>query len=148
MVFIGFIPGDFRTDKRHFQKIACRGIDVHQSRTFSGVKEDAVLSEKLEAVPLARIVAGGDDHSTSGMLGSDRHLRSRCRSQAEIDHIRTNLAETGDDRLGKRPSAHPGVSPHHHRSSIQSSECMGKSFRDRLIQPFAIYAPNAGNADH
>ena len=71
---------------------------------FGGVEKLALAVEQLQGVPLAGVVAGGDDDAAVGLTHAHGQLGGRRRGKADIEHVAAH--------------AHKGATHHvtHHRT--------------------------------
>ena len=70
-------------------KIAAVGFAYHLGG-FCGGQEFAFLVEELQCVPLAGVMAGGDDDTAAGAFHRDSQLCGRSRGQSDVHHVETH----------------------------------------------------------
>ena len=85
------------------------GGKVQDGLAFHRGEELALVVQELEGVPLARVVAGGQDDATVGLREEDGHLGGRRRGETAFDDIDAATHEGPDDELFHHVARQAGV---------------------------------------
>ena len=85
------------------------GGEVQDGLAFHGGEELALVVQELEGVPLARVVAGGQDDAAVGLREEDGHFRGGRGGEAALDDIDTAAHEGSDDELLHHVARQTGV---------------------------------------
>ena len=72
---------------------------AHHLRGFCGGQELALLVEELEGVPLAGVMAGGDDDTAAGTLHGDGELGGRRGGQTDVEHVEAHTHQRTADHV-------------------------------------------------
>ena len=99
-----------RVDLREVEILALG--EVQDGLALRGGEELSPVVQELEGVPLARIVAGGEDDAAVGMGEEDGHLGGRRRCEAALDDVDAAPHEGADDELLHHVARKAGVLAH------------------------------------
>ena len=75
------------------------GGEVQDGLAFHGGEELTLVVQELEGVPLARVVAGGQDDAAIGLGEQDGHLGGRGGGETALDDVDAAAHEGAHDQL-------------------------------------------------
>ena len=85
------------------------GGEVQDGLAFHRGEELALVVQELEGVPLARVVAGGQDDAAVGLREQDGHLGGRGGGEAALDDVDAAAHQGAHDELFHHVARQPGV---------------------------------------
>ena len=93
-------------------ELLARG-EVQHRLAFHRRKELTLVVEELEGVPLARVVAGGQDDAAVGLCEEDGHFGGRGGGETALHHVDAAAHEGPDDELFHHVAGQAGVLSDH-----------------------------------
>ncbi len=86
---------------------------IQDSLSFGGGKEFSLVVQEFQGIPLARVVAGGQDDAAVGLGEEDGHFRGGGGGEAALDHVYAAAHQGSYHQLFHHLTADAGVLAHH-----------------------------------
>ena len=91
---------------------------THYLRRLFGGKELSFLVQKLQGVPLARVVTGGDDDAAAGFLHRHGKLRRGRRGQPDVENVEAHAEQRTAHHVRYHFTGDTGITAHDYLARI------------------------------
>ena len=89
-------------------KVAAVG-EAHHLRGFGGREELALFVEEFQGVPLAGVMAGGDDDAAASLFHRNGQFGGRCGGETDVHHIEAHAHQRAADYVHRHLAGDAGI---------------------------------------